>query len=67
MPALVWPTLLAEIRDLFPHHLTSTVFLQPDTVLSYERMQTDMEVSVIMADRPITTTASRLMALPGGE
>ncbi|OWY45142.1 hypothetical protein AALT_g4007 [Alternaria alternata] len=35
------------------------------TVLSYERMQTDMEVSVIMADRPITTTASRLMALPG--
>ncbi|CAN9126005.1 unnamed protein product [Alternaria alternata] len=24
-----------------------------------------MEVSVIMADRPITTTASRLMALPG--
>jgi hypothetical protein len=47
--------------------LSSTVFLHPDTVVSYKRVQTDMEVSVIMADRPITTAAPRLLALPGGE
>ena len=66
-PLLCDPHLLPRFVTCFSITLPSTTFPQPDTVLSYKCIQTDMEVSVIMADRPITTAAPRLMALPGGE